>query len=82
MPSASLTPGELYINRDRDFRTGEWGPYIKIGIVRDERVSKARASEHQTGNPREVFTTKYFLFETPGKMSWGHNGEVMKILLI
>ena len=54
MPSASLTPGELYINRDRDFRTGEWGPYIKIGIVRNERESKARASEHQTGNPREV----------------------------
>jgi hypothetical protein len=30
----------------------------------------------------EVFTTKYFFFETPGKMSWGHNGEVMKILVI
>ena len=30
----------------------------------------------------EVFTTKYFFFETPGEMSWGHNGEVMKILVI
>ena len=60
MPSASLTPGELYINRDRDFRTGEWGKYIKIGIVRNERDSKARASEHQTGNPREVILLNTF----------------------
>lgn len=31
---------------------------------------------------KEVFTTKYFFFEKPGEMSWGHNGEVMKILQI
>jgi len=30
----------------------------------------------------EFFTTKYFFFETPREMSWGHNGEVMKILVI
>ena len=34
MSKASMTPGELYINRDRDFKTGEWRPYVKIGIVR------------------------------------------------
>ena len=30
----------------------------------------------------KVFTTKYFDFVEPGKMRWGHNGEVMKILQI
>jgi len=29
----------------------------------------------------EVFTTKHFIFESPGEMSWGHEGEKMKILL-
>ena len=56
-----MTPGELYINRDRDFRTGEWGSYVKIGIVRNERKSKDRASEHQTGNPREVVLLHTFI---------------------
>ena len=27
----------------------------------------------------ECFTTKYFVFNEPGKMHWGHNGECMKI---
>ena len=27
----------------------------------------------------ENFTTKYFLFDCPGKMVWGHNGECMDI---
>ncbi len=25
------------------------------------------------------FATKYFLFDRPGKMDWGHNGECMDI---
>ena len=29
----------------------------------------------------EIFTTKYFIFESPGEMRWGHEGEIMKILL-
>jgi len=61
MSKASMTPGELYINRDRDFKTGEWGPYVKIGIVREDRDSENRASEHQTGNPREVVLLHTFL---------------------
>jgi len=61
MSKASMTPGELYINRDRDFKTGEWGPYVKIGIVRKDRKSKDRASEHQTGNPREVVLLHTFI---------------------
>ena len=27
----------------------------------------------------EYFTTKYFMFNEPGKMHWGHNGECMKM---
>ena len=27
----------------------------------------------------EYFTTKYFIFNEPGMMNWGHNGECMKI---
>ena len=49
-----LTEGELYIMGDRDFRTGEPGPYVKIGIVRNEKESAERLKEHQTGNPREI----------------------------
>ena len=28
----------------------------------------------------DSFQTKYFQFEKAGKMSWGHDGEVMKIV--
>ena len=27
----------------------------------------------------EYFTTKYFMFDEPGKMHWGHQGEHMAI---
>ena len=60
MADLKLVNGTLYINRDRDYRTGAWGPYVKIGIVRDEREAKVRAKEHQTGNPREVVATHQF----------------------
>ena len=56
MADPALTEGTLYVNRDRDFRTREFGPYVKIGIVRGERDASARNLEHQTGNPREVIT--------------------------
>jgi hypothetical protein len=29
-----------------------------------------------------AFATKYFFFEKPGEMSWGHNGEKMAIHLL
>ena len=63
MADPKLVPGTLYINRDRDYLTGEWGPYVKIGIVRDEREANARVREHQTGNPREVVSI--FEFKAP-----------------
>ena len=34
-----FTEGTLYIDRDRDVRTGEWGPYVKIGIVREGKTT-------------------------------------------
>ena len=45
-----------------------WGS-TKVVIVFDQ--------EH----PRwgEYFTTKYFWFDEPGKMHWGHDGDHMKI---
>ncbi len=45
-----------------------WGS-TKVVIMFDEK------------HPRwdKCFTTKYFLFEHPGKMKWGHDGEYMNI---
>ena len=56
MADPKLTEGTLYINRDRDFRTAQWGKYVKIGIVRGDRNAADRNLEHQTGNPREILT--------------------------
>ena len=51
-----LTPGQLYFINEKDIQTGEHSKYYKIGIVRyaDDRDSKNRLLEHQTGNPREL----------------------------
>ena len=56
MAVPTLTAGTLYIDRDRDVRTGEWGPYVKIGIVRDGKTPEERVKQLQTGNPRRVHT--------------------------
>ena len=63
MAAPKLTPGTLYVLRDRDFRTGEWGKYVKIGVVQNEREVEKRDKEHQTGNPREV--CMIHSYETP-----------------
>jgi len=49
-----LTPGTLYIDRDQDVLSGDWGPYVKIGIVRNDKEASIRNKEHQTGNPRRI----------------------------
>ena len=54
MPQPKLTPGTLYIDREQDVLTQEWGPYIKIGIVRNDKDAIERNKEHQTGNPKEI----------------------------
>ncbi len=60
MPKPKLTPGTLYLLRDEDFRTREHGPYIKIGIVKDDRSTEKRIKEHQTGNPRKIINIEDF----------------------
>lgn len=51
-----LTPGQLYFINEQDIQTGTRSNYYKIGIVRDadDRDSKNRLLEHQTGNPRKL----------------------------
>ena len=51
-----LTPGQLYFINEQDIQTGARSNYYKIGIVRDadDRDSKNRLLEHQTGNPRQL----------------------------
>jgi len=50
------TPGQLYFINEQDIQTGTRSSYYKIGIVRDadDRDSKNRLLEHQTGNPRKL----------------------------
>ena len=50
------TPGQLYFINEQDIQTGARSSYYKIGIVRDadDRDSKNRLLEHQTGNPRKL----------------------------
>jgi hypothetical protein len=50
------TPGQLYFMNEQDIQTGARSNYYKIGIVRDadDRDSKNRLLEHQTGNPRKL----------------------------
>jgi T5orf172 domain. len=57
------TPGHLYFLSEMDDLRNERTPYIKIGIVKNERTSKDRIFEHQTGNPRKIHLEKEL--ETP-----------------
>lgn len=47
--------GSIYFLRERDYLTGEVSPYVKIGLVRNDKPTEKRILEHQTGNPREIF---------------------------
>jgi len=52
--------GEIYFIGEKDLRTKELTRYFKVGIVRENssdegRNSTDRLSEHQTGNPRELY---------------------------
>jgi hypothetical protein len=52
----NLTSGQLYFINEHDIKSGQRSDFYKIGIVResDERDSKDRLLEHQTGNPRRL----------------------------
>ncbi len=56
----NLTPGEIYFIREKDVLTHEVSNYVKVGLVREggDGDSDERASEHQTGNPRELSVYK------------------------
>jgi hypothetical protein len=56
----NLAPGELYFIGETDVLTKKETSYVKIGLVREfnEKTSEARASEHQTGNPRHLHVAK------------------------
>ena len=48
----------MYFLRERDYLTGEISPYVKIGLVRADKDTATRITEHQTGNPREIIDYK------------------------
>jgi hypothetical protein len=48
------TPGQIYFLKEKDYLTGEMSPYVKIGLVRDDKETDKRIKEHQTGNPRQI----------------------------
>ena len=51
-----LKPGWLYFLRDRDYRTEMESDYVKIGLTNFERPVTERIGDHQTGNPRELYS--------------------------
>ena len=54
----SLKGGNIYFLRERDYLSGEVSPYVKIGLVRDNKPTEDRIAEHQTGNPRQILDYK------------------------
>ena len=63
MAKIKLTKGQLYFLREKDYLTGEISRYVKIGLVRNQKETEERISEHQTGNPREIYN--YCSIESP-----------------
>ena len=65
-----LSGGELYFLREIDPHTKAFTLFVKVGLVRDDpkdqRTSRERASEHQTGNPRELSLPEGNFFKTLG----------------
>ena len=55
MAKIKFTKGQLYFLREKDYLTDEISRYVKIGLVRNQKETKERISEHQTGNPREIY---------------------------
>ncbi len=57
----SLKGGRIYFLRERDYLSGEISPYVKIGLVRNNKSTEDRIAEHQTGNPRQILDYKTLL---------------------
>ena len=60
-----LTPGEIYFLGEKDLKSGEDSPFVKIGLVRENesRGTADRLKDHQTGNPRLLHIVK--IIKTP-----------------
>lgn len=53
--------GSLYVMRERDLLTGDSNDYFKIGIVNGLKTLDRREKDHQTGNPRNIWTYREWL---------------------
>jgi hypothetical protein len=70
--------GEIYFIGERDLIEGQKTSYVKIGLTRDDRASEERQSDHQTGNPRELFlhhAEKVVMVQTVEKALHWHYAE-------
>jgi hypothetical protein len=70
--------GEIYFIGERDLIDGKKTSYVKIGLTRDDRASEERQSDHQTGNPRELFlhhAEKVVMVQTVEKALHWHFAE-------
>ena len=80
--AVTVKEGFLYFLRDRDYRTGTISPYVKIGLTNADRPVSNRVDEHQTGNPRQVFSAHEFQVnavdtaETHLHHLWHHIGSM------
>ena len=65
MAAKSLVSGELYFVGEKDPMTNEDTQFVKIGIVRENeaRNTDFRVKEHQTGNPRLLYSVS--IVKTP-----------------
>lgn len=70
MTRISLERGELYFIGERDKRSGDRTPYVKIGLVGSTRTSEDRLLDHRTANPRELVV--HAIVPTP-LVSWAEN---------
>ena len=50
--------------------------FVAAGAWRSQKVVLIYDDEE---DPMMAFATKYYMFIEPGKMSWGHQGEVIEM---
>ena len=50
--------------------------FVAAGAWRSQKIVLIYDDEE---DPMTAFATKYYMFNEPGKMSWGHQGEVIEM---
>ena len=53
-------------------------PFVSSWSTGSEKIVILFDEKHPSWG--DCFETKYFQFEEPGRMTWGHNGEHIRIL--